>query len=413
MYRLALKGLVTFLVFLLTISIFLSLATANPLDTSTEESSQHPRTWTVGITKPADFTSIRAAVNAANAGDIVYVYNDTYSELQVTINKPLTLQGESKCSTILDGDRGSCRIYVQNTEDVNITGFAIVNGFGVYFYGTQNAQLTDNIIFNSTQGLNLLNSCNSSITNNYFLNNSFPIYLSESNDNIICGNIVNGSKSDAISISDSNRNNITDNYVALNGLGTINGYKSYGIRLSYSNSNFVYHNDIVGNFIQADNGGSFNSTWDNGYPSGGNYWSDYNGTDLNDDGIGEVPYIIDSNTTDRYPLVSRCTQFNVSNIPAIVHLAPPPTPTPSPSPSPSPTPITNPTVNPTSNPTSNPTTTSPTQKPTIKPTTKPSPTPIIPEFSTLPILLLFLAMLSVSVLQALKDQKTKNCEFTL
>jgi hypothetical protein len=224
---------------------------------------------------------------------------------------------------------------------------------------------------------------------------------------------VNGSKSDAISISDSNRNNITDNYVALNGLGTINGYKSYGIRLSYSNSNFVYHNDIVGNFIQADNGGSFNSTWDNGYPSGGNYWSDYNGTDLNDDGIGEVPYIIDSNTTDRYPLVSRCTQFNVSNIPAIVHLAPPPTPTPSPSPSPSPTPITNPTVNPTSNPTSNPTTTSPTQKPTIKPTTKPSPTPIIPEFSTLPILLLFLAMLSVSVLQALKDQKTKNCEFTL
>jgi len=52
--------------------------------------------------------------------------------------------------------------------------------------------------------------------------------------------------------------------------------------------------------------------WDNGYPSGGNYWSDYNGTDLycgphqnetGSDGIGDKPYMIDGNNTDRYPLI--------------------------------------------------------------------------------------------------------------
>jgi len=53
--------------------------------------------------------------------------------------------------------------------------------------------------------------------------------------------------------------------------------------------------------------------WDNGYPSGGNYWSDYKDADLysgpyqnetGSDGIGDTPYTIDANNVDRYPLMS-------------------------------------------------------------------------------------------------------------
>jgi nitrous oxidase accessory protein NosD len=42
-------------------------------------------------------------------------------------------------------------------------------------------------------------------------------------------------------------------------------------------------------------------TWDNG--SRGNYWSDYNGTDADSDGIGDTPYVIDVLNEDRYPLM--------------------------------------------------------------------------------------------------------------
>jgi hypothetical protein len=52
--------------------------------------------------------------------------------------------------------------------------------------------------------------------------------------------------------------------------------------------------------------------WDNSYPSGGNYWSDYTGVDLNStpsqnvpppDGIGDTRYLIDSDSRDNYPLM--------------------------------------------------------------------------------------------------------------
>ena len=52
--------------------------------------------------------------------------------------------------------------------------------------------------------------------------------------------------------------------------------------------------------------------WDNGYPSGGNYWSDYAGVDADGDGIGDTPYIIDDNNIDHYPLMGPFNSFNTS-----------------------------------------------------------------------------------------------------
>jgi hypothetical protein len=47
----------------------------------------------------------------------------------------------------------------------------------------------------------------------------------------------------------------------------------------------------------------------------GNYWSDYHGIDANGDGIGDTPYVIDANRSDRYPLIAA---FNVSNVPDLL-----------------------------------------------------------------------------------------------
>jgi hypothetical protein len=47
------------------------------------------------------------------------------------------------------------------------------------------------------------------------------------------------------------------------------------------------------------------------YGDEGNYWSNYNGQDLNVDGIGDQPYVIDENNQDNYPLMGMFSEFNV------------------------------------------------------------------------------------------------------
>ena len=82
-----------------------------------------------------------------------------------------------------------------------------------------------------------------------------------------------------------------------------------------SSSILVYHNNFLQGGIDGDLGSQ--DVWDNGYPSGGNYWSSYTGVDdcsgaqqnvcTGPDGIGDTPFTFKTWQSvvaqDRYPLM--------------------------------------------------------------------------------------------------------------
>ncbi len=100
---------------------------------------------------------------------------------------------------------------------------------------------------------------------------------------------------------------ITENYIANNQMGLFFGFNNKDTNVIPTDIE-VNHNDFEHNLVQLNGCGceSINASepphnWDDGKE--GNFWSDYNGTDSNYDGLGDTPYIIDSLNRDRYPLL--------------------------------------------------------------------------------------------------------------
>ncbi len=171
----------------------------------------------------------------------------------------------------------------------------------------------------------LANCTDVTVENQIMSKSTVGVLLAFSTKNNIVNNTA--SQDDGITLYYSNNNTVKNNTLSYNEFGIILGhannnsisnntvYLSHyrGIHLYISDSNTVYHNNFIDNVEQAyDNTDS--NQWDNGYPSGGNYWSDYTGMDEcsgpnqdvcpDSDGVGDTPYVIDPDSRDRYPLMS-------------------------------------------------------------------------------------------------------------
>jgi len=226
------------------------------------------------------YQNITSGLAYAINGDIIYVYNGTYYE-NLIIAKSVFLIGENKHATIIDGNNTGNVIGVA-VNNVNITDFTIQNSgpsftlSGIKIDKSSGHKIERNIINGNSRGVFLFNSSNNVLNNNNISKNKEGVYLVNSSNNII-----------------------TNNKIASN---------EFGIVLSSSNNSVIFHNNFISNNQSTSSINSINS-WNNNIE--GNYWSQYKGKDNDKNGIGDKPYIIDTNNRDNYPLMGVFSDFNV------------------------------------------------------------------------------------------------------
>lgn len=292
-----------------------------------------PKTWTVDDNGSADFHTIQEAINAATSGDTVFVYNGTYQEWNIVLDKDnLSLVGENRDTTIIDGMSIYYWILIITAQNVTVTGFTIQNSpdgtAGIFLKHAIKSKISNNIIKNHDSGIYSAFSNGNVIENNWVANNNEGIILSTlCKENKIRGNNVTGNTLFAgIDLTNGARDNeVENNNIVQNTYGisiTSENNSIFGNRIinndvgiyEYSESTQgykIFHNNFINNTKQIDLGNQSVNIWDNGLE--GNYWSDYNGTDFNQDAIGDTPYVINGNNTDHYPLMGTFSDFPVTS----------------------------------------------------------------------------------------------------
>jgi len=264
-----------------------------------------------------------------------------YRGIYILSSLNITVSG----SNIAGNDR--CGIYVYYSSNNTIFGNQVTstNEYGIYIRNSfGNTVSENNVIDNPAHadgigiGLKLEDSSDNMVSENNMTNNNYGLYHYNGSRNVISGNNITNNWIGIHTDWWTSNNTISRNNIANNGAAISIRYSSnniisgnnvtankYGISLEgiLLSSNSFYHNNFLNNTNQVYISPSgYVNIWDDGYPSGGNYWSDYVGDDTYSgpyqnetcrDGIGDIAYTIDENNRDRYPLIN----------PWLTHLNPP------------------------------------------------------------------------------------------
>jgi len=219
--------------------------------------------------------------NALILSDGVYVwYSHSFSMLDTTI----------PTSTYMG-------IYLRFSDGGRIASNVIhdTTFYTLYALHSPNFIIENNTLYNSIECLYLEYANNSIVRYNNGFNNTYGINVWYTHHSLFEYNRLHDNEMQGIYLLYS-----TDNTIRFNDIYN----NKYGLYVDPSENNLIYMNNIMNNTYQAYFRGTIHpNSWDNG--TFGNYWSDYNGTDANRDGIGDTPYYINDDNIDHYPLMFR------------------------------------------------------------------------------------------------------------
>jgi len=184
----------------------------------------------------------------------------------------------------------------------SITGNNIAPSMaGIDLSGSSNNVSGNSILGSNGHGIEV-NGDSNTISYNNITDDATGITLRTGFGNMVFGNNITENWSKGIWIYQSSNNVVYKNFIANN----VKNYSGYGVSLTGLNhnaeNNTLYHNTFINNThhfrIEAP---YYVNYWDNGVE--GNYWDNYNSTDVDNNGVGDTSYLIGDGNVDNFPLI--------------------------------------------------------------------------------------------------------------
>jgi parallel beta-helix repeat protein len=205
----------------------------------------------VGGIGSGNYSEIQDAIDNASDGDTVFVFDDSspYYE-NLVVKKSITIQGENKHTTIIDGAKNSHGVNII-ADNVTVTGFTIQNcddkgkpftsTSGILLCSNKN-KIMDNILLHNEYGIANTKNFNSfpinwdnTITNNQIIHNhGAGIFFVNVLNVTISRNIIS-ENDEGIMLTGAINTNISFNIISQNGGGVL---------LVYSYNTVIYRNNI-------------------------------------------------------------------------------------------------------------------------------------------------------------------------
>ena len=266
----------------------------------------------------ASFLISAYSLKTANASATIYIRPDgsvdpAGSPIQRNGNV-YTLTGNINSDT--DGIVVERNFTVLDGAGFTIQGTNAPSSRGIYLSGICNATVKNMKVKAFDSGILLdTYAAYNTISGNKIEDNNYGINCwGYADNNTLIGNNMTSNSLAGIWLVGSSNVNVTENRIVGNG--------QYGISLESSPNCSIYHNDFIDNTNQVNIYDS-PGTWDHGYPSGGNYWSDYSGGDIysgpgqnltGSDEIGDTNYACGENNFDNYPLMNPLINIAITEV---------------------------------------------------------------------------------------------------